>query len=132
SVVSRTPAGRNLDWQQEVDQGLVLRIDAEDLAEILGSLTENAARYAKTMVGIFARVEGNAVIIDVADDGPGIPESEIDFVLKRGSRLDTTSEGAGLGLAIVESFVEEASGSFVLENREAGFCARITLPRVIC
>jgi signal transduction histidine kinase len=131
SVVSRTPAGRDLDWQQTIEPGTILRIDAEDLAEILGSLAENAARYATTTVGIFARPEGNAVIIDVVDDGPGIPESEIDFVLKRGSRLDTTSEGAGLGLAIAESFVEEANGTFVLKNRTPGLCARITLPRIV-
>jgi signal transduction histidine kinase len=70
-------------------------------------------------------------IIEVTDDGPGIPEGEIDFVLKRGGRLDTTSEGAGLGLAIVESFVEEANGSFALENRQPGLCARVTLPRIV-
>lgn len=130
-VVSRTPAGRNLDWQQEVEPGLILRIDTEDLAEILGSLAENAARYARTRVGIFARPEGSAVVIEVVDDGPGIPEGEIEFVLKRGGRLDTTSEGAGLGLAIAESFVEEANGSFALENRKPGLCARITLPRIV-
>ena len=130
-VVSRTPAGRDLDWQQEIAAGLILLIDAADLAEILGSLAENAARYAKTTVGIFARAEGNAAIIDVVDDGPGIPEGEIEFVLKRGGRLDTTSEGAGLGLAIVESFVEEANGTFVLENRKPGLRARITLPRIV-
>ena len=131
SVVARTPAGRDLDWQQEMEPGLILRIDAEDLAEILGSLAENAARYAETSVGIFARGEGATAIIEVIDDGPGIPEGEIEFVLKRGGRLDTTSEGAGLGLAIVESFVEEANGSFVLENRKPGLCARITLPRIL-
>ncbi len=131
SVVARTPAGRDLDWQQEIESGLILRIDPEDLAEILGSLAENAARYAKSTVGIFARTEGHLAVIDVTDDGPGIPEGEIDFVLKRGSRLDTTSEGAGLGLAIVESFVEEANGSFALENRQPGLCARVTLPRIV-
>lgn len=131
SVVSRTPAGRDLDWQQEIEAGLILRIDAEDLAEILGSLAENAARYARTTVGIFARAEGAAAIIEVVDDGPGIPEGEIEFVLKRGGRLDTTSEGAGLGLAIAESFVEEANGSFMLENRQPGLCARIMLPRIV-
>ena len=130
-VVSRTPAGGDLDWQQEIEPGLLLRIDAEDLAEILGSLAENAARYARTTVGILARAEGAATVIEVVDDGPGIPEGEIEFVLKRGGRLDTTSEGAGLGLAIAESFVEEASGSFTLENRKPGLCARITLPRVV-
>lgn len=131
SVVSRTPAGRDLDWQQEVEAGLVLRLDAEDLAEILGSLAENAARYARTTVSISGRAEEGAAIIEISDDGPGIPESEIGFVLKRGGRLDTTSEGAGLGLAIAESFVEEANGTLVLENRNPGLCARITLPRIV-
>ena len=130
SVVSRTPAGGDLDWQQEIEPGLLVRIDAEDLAEILGSLAENAARYARTMVSIAAHVVDRTVVIEVADDGPGIPESEIGFVLKRGGRLDTTSEGAGLGLAIAENFVEEANGTLILENRNPGLCVRITLPRV--
>lgn len=131
SVISRTPAGRDLDWQQVVEPGLVLRMDAEDLAEVLGSLAENAARYARTTVCISGRADAGAAIIEVSDDGPGIPESEIGFVLKRGGRLDTTSEGAGLGLAIAESFVEEANGTLVLENRNPGLCARITLPRIV-
>lgn len=131
SVVSRTPAGRDLDWQQEIEPGLLLRIDAEDLAEILGSLAENAARYARTTVCISGRADEGVAIIEVTDDGPGIPESEIGFVLKRGGRLDTTSEGAGLGLAIVESFVEEANGTLLLENHNPGLCARITLPRIV-
>ncbi len=130
SVVSRTPAGGDLDWQQEIEPGLLVRIDAEDLAEILGSLAENAARYARTMVSIAAHVVDRTVVIEVTDDGPGIPESEIGFVLKRGGRLDTTSEGAGLGLAIAENFVEEANGTLILENRNPGLCVRITLPRV--
>jgi len=131
SVVSRTPAGRDLDWQQEIEAGLMLRMDAEDLAEVLGSLAENAARYARTTVSISGWADEGAAIIEVSDDGPGIPESEIGFVLKRGGRLDTTSEGAGLGLAIAESFVEEANGTLVLENRNPGLCARITLPRIV-
>lgn len=131
SVVSRTPAGRDLDWQQEIEAGLILRVDAEDLAEILGSLAENAARYARTSVYISGEADEGAAIIEITDDGPGIPKSEIGFVLKRGGRLDTTSEGAGLGLAIVESFVEEANGTLVLENRNPGLCARITLPRIV-
>lgn len=131
SVVSRTPAGRDLDWQREIEPGLVLRMDAEDLAEVLGSLAENAARYARTTVSISGWADEGAAIIEVSDDGPGIPESEIGFVLKRGGRLDTTSEGAGLGLAIAESFVEEANGTLVLENRNPGLCARITLPRIV-
>lgn len=131
SVIARTPAGRDLDWQQEIEPGLMLRMDAEDLAEVLGSLAENAARYARTTVSISGRADEGAAIVEVSDDGPGIPESEIGFVLKRGGRLDTTSEGAGLGLAIAESFVEEANGTLVLENRNPGLCARITLPRIV-
>lgn len=130
SVVSRTPAGGDLEWRQQIEPGLFVRIDAEDLAEILGSLVENAARYARTTVSIAAHVSDGLVIIEVVDDGPGIPESKIGFVLKRGGRLDTTSDGAGLGLAIAENIVEEANGTLVLENRNPGLCARITLPRI--
>ncbi|MDR6759373.1 signal transduction histidine kinase [Mycoplana sp. BE70] len=130
SVVARTPNGAKLDWQQEIDAGLYLRLDAEDLAEILGSLAENAARYAATTVCLTGRKEDGVAVIEVVDDGPGIPESEIGLALKRGGRLDTTSDGAGLGLSIVESFVEEAGGAFTLENRRPGLAARIVVPRI--
>ena len=50
--------------------------------------------------------QDRAVVIVVEDDGPGLPEAERNGVLARGQRLDETTPGHGLGLAIVREIVE--------------------------
>jgi len=71
------------------------------------------------------------VDILVEDDGPGIPESEREYLFARGARLDTTGKpGTGLGLAIVRDVAEIYGGSVQLEESEdlGGLLARLTLP----
>lgn len=70
------------------------------------------------------------VEIDIRDDGPGIPETLLPYVLRRGGRLDTTSGGAGLGLSISESIVQAAGGTITLENAGPGLRASVRLPGI--
>jgi signal transduction histidine kinase len=56
----------------------------------------------------------------VEDDGPGVPDHEIETVLARGGRLDATKPGTGLGLAIVGDLVETYGGSLVLSRSPLG------------
>ena len=56
----------------------------------------------------------------VEDDGPGVPDQEIETVLARGGRLDATKPGAGLGLAIVGDLIETYGGSLVLSRSPLG------------
>jgi signal transduction histidine kinase len=65
----------------------------------------------------------------VEDDGPGIPKSEIQRVLQRGKRLDTTVQGHGLGLSIVQDIVELYGGKLTFRTSElGGLCAELDLP----
>ena len=127
-VVARTPRGQDLSWLIEVPADLTARIDAIDLAEALGNLLDNAARHAKKIVTVKARVEMQAITISVSDDGPGIAKSHQAAMLVRGQRLDTHSGGAGLGLAIVTDIAEAWAGSLTIENGTTGLIATLRIP----
>ena len=119
-VMRRTPRGKELSWRIDVPSDLAVGIDAQDLAEILGNLVENAAQWAKTTVCLCGRREADATRLLVEDDGPGVPDHEVETVLTRGGRLDATKSGAGLGLAIVGDLVETYGGSLVLSRSPLG------------
>jgi signal transduction histidine kinase len=127
-VMQRTPQGQDLEWSLSVPQELNARIDADDLAEVLGNLIENAALHAKSSVSITARSQAGNIEIAVADDGPGIAEERQREILERGRRLDTRSDGAGLGLAIVTDVLDAWGGSLALANGNPGLIATVYLP----
>ncbi|WP_262268435.1 sensor histidine kinase [Microvirga yunnanensis] len=128
-VLRRTPQGQKLTWEIEATDGLGIRMDAQDLAEILGNLAENASAWAASTVRIGSQREGETAILRIEDDGPGVPEDRIDAVLARGGRLDETRPGTGLGLAIVGDLVE-AYGGWLSLRRSAlgGLLAEVRLP----
>jgi signal transduction histidine kinase len=128
-VLRRTPRGQKLAWETSGTGGLGVRMDAQDLTEILGNLAENAANWAAGTVRIDAQRDGDAVALRVEDDGPGVPEEEIETALARGGRLEETHPGTGLGLAIVGDLVEAHGGSLVLRrSRLGGLLAEVRLP----
>ncbi len=128
AVLRRTPAGSRLDWVVEIPAGTLARIDADDLAEALGNLIENAARHARRRVAIRAREKAGLIVVTVADDGGGIPPQRLDEVLRRGGRLDNLGSGAGLGLAIVQDVAEAWGGQLRLRNGAAGLEAEFGVP----
>src|SRR3546814_15444276 len=97
AVVGRTPAGSRLNWAVEIPAGTLARIDADDLAEALGNLIENAARHAHSSVAVGAREEAGLAVVTVSDDGGGSKPERRDETLRTGRRLDNISRGAGLG-----------------------------------
>jgi signal transduction histidine kinase len=77
----------------------------EDLSLMLRNLVDNAVRYARHRVLVTAAAGPDGVVVEIADDGPGIPAGERERVFGRFVRLDASREqasgSAGLGLAIV-------------------------------
>jgi signal transduction histidine kinase len=128
AVLERTPRGQVLDWVIEVGEKDRARIEAEDLAELLGNLLENATRYAKDRIEISARRDGGWLALDIRDDGPGIPADRLAEVVDRGRRLDTSSGGAGLGLAIVGDIVAANKGEIAFADAEPGLRVTVRLP----
>ena len=113
------------------DHQAQVRVERQDLDEMLGNLVENAAKYGGGRVFVTVEPKGRKVDILVEDDGPGIPAEKRGDLFTRGARLDTTGKpGTGLGLAIVRDVAEIYGGSIRLEESEdlGGLLARLTLP----
>ena len=97
-----------------------VRVQREDLDEMLGNLLDNACKWAKSDVLLSSRVVNRELFIAVEDDGPGIAASLRDSVLQRGVRADEAAPGSGLGLAIVVRLVELYRGSISLDEGPMG------------
>jgi signal transduction histidine kinase len=112
------------------DRRSSVKIERQDLDEMLGNLIENAAKYGGGRVFVTVKDTPECVEIEVEDDGPGIPEAERASIFDRGARLDTDKPGTGLGLAIVRDVAQIYGGSIALEESEdlGGLLARLKLP----
>lgn len=127
NVLRLTPQGARLKWQVNFPAGIAIRIDPADLTEALGALAENAARHARHHVQIDASQDGKRVILCIRDDGPGVPEADLDRLRQRGVRLDESGGGQGFGLAIASEIAESANGHLALRNHANGFEAQLFL-----
>jgi len=96
--------------------------------QVLTNLIENAVRYTPTEspIDVSAQVEGEQVIISVADRGPGIPPADLERVFDKFYRVlhgqSTTGypTGSGLGLAVCKGLVEAHGGRIWAELRDGG------------
>lgn len=109
--LAKVYADRALDLRCEVEKSTEFHGDEGDLLEILGNLADNACKWADRQVVVRARpaeYDGRAeLIVEVEDDGPGIPDEQAPLLLNRGQRADPTVAGHGIGLAVVRNLVEE-------------------------
>ena len=134
----REQALRDLDVSLEVvvdDPALTADGDPERVHQVVANLLENAVRHSPAggTVEVRARRAGADVVIEVADEGPGIPEAEADRIFERFYRADearsSQAGGAGLGLAIARWIVDLHGGDIHPERREPHGCRMVvTLP----
>ncbi|HZR25093.1 MAG TPA: sensor histidine kinase [Vicinamibacterales bacterium] len=107
----------------------MVRVQREDLDEMLGNLLDNACKWARTRVDVFSSSVNGSIVIDVDDDGPGLPPEAREKMLRRGVKADEAAPGSGLGLAIVSELAELYQGSIALTDSPlGGLRARLTLP----
>lgn len=120
---------RGIDIVVEIDAAQTVRVERQDLDELLGNLLENACQWARSRVSVTSAQQAGLVIVAIDDDGPGIDASMREAVLRRGVRADQAAPGSGLGLAIVRDLAELYGGGIRLESSpEGGLRARLTLP----
>lgn len=110
-----------------------LSIGTLALREILTNLVDNAVRYCPAGSHITVRLQATAqaTVLEVEDNGPGIPPASRERVFERFYRIDDgRSDGSGLGLAIVREFAAQAGGSVQLDTPAggAGLLVRLVFP----
>jgi signal transduction histidine kinase len=112
------------------DKAAQVRVERQDLDEMVGNLVENAAKYGGGRVFVTVEPKDGLIDIIVEDDGRGIPQQDREAIFQRGARLDTDKPGTGLGLAIVRDVAEIYGGRVSLEESEdlGGLLARLSLP----
>lgn len=129
AALRRLPTGEGIEWSILIAPALTSPLDAQDLAEMLGNLIDNAMKWTAGRIRIIGRRESDLLVLAVDDDGPGIPESQVATVLARGGRADQTRPGTGLGLAIVGDLAEAYGGALSVGRSDlGGLSARITMP----
>ena len=118
--------------QIHVEDGVSLTGDRQLLAQMVSNLVENALHHtpAGTTVSLGLRRDGAGFSLEVADDGPGIPEAERDKVFDRFYRLDRSrsTAGSGLGLALVKAIAGLHGLSVRLEDRKPGLAVVLGAP----
>ncbi|MGZ2487386.1 two-component system sensor histidine kinase TctE [Rhizobium pisi] len=114
---------RDIDLGLEVSGPVPVAGDGTMLREMLVNLVDNAIRYTRRggQVTISVTREGTVAVVDVEDNGPGIPADERGQVFERFYRvLGTEGDGSGLGLAIVREVVDGAGGTVALAEADGG------------
>src|SRR5581483_757508 len=121
-------------WRLEVDVAGVVQIDPEALRNALDALLENAVKYTEPLATIELRAHavGGEIVIEVADDGSGIPGDAMESIFDRFARADdarTRSRGGvGLGLAIVSAIARGHGGRCTVERRSGQTVFSLALP----
>lgn len=127
-VLKKMYREKNLSIRFSATPSCMLPIDREDMLELAGNLLDNACKWASSKVSITFECN-QAIRLVIEDDGPGVEESAIETLMLRGSRLDESVNGHGLGLAIAKLIVEQYGGQLVLGRSKSlgGFCAEAVL-----
>ncbi|MGA0610804.1 ATP-binding protein [Caldimonas sp. KR1-144] len=122
-------------WRVELPQALPAQVDPQMLQRVLFNLVSNAFKFtpAGSQVRLSLRQDGDRLVFEVADGGPGIPAEARESVFERFRQLHGGAErrhgGTGLGLAIAREFVQLHGGSIAIDDApEGGALFRVELP----
>ena len=124
--------------ETSIAEGVHLRANRELIGQAMVNLLENAVKYAKPegegqgRITVGLRLHQGRVLIEVADNGPGIPPEDRKRVLERFVRLEKSRSepGSGLGLSLVDAVTRLHGGEFRIEDNAPGVRAVIDLPAV--
>jgi two-component system OmpR family sensor kinase len=111
--------------------GLTVTADVEALKRLFANIIQNAITHGGCARVSIAR-DGSEAIVEVRDEGPGLPESEFERVFEPFYRADVArnldSGGVGLGLAIARSIAREHGGEVRLRSNAVGLSVIVQLP----
>ena len=98
---------KDVQFESTLPGSILIRMDESDCYEVMGNLLDNAFKYCKNKVHInYIAIDNDEIELNIEDNGRGLNSSEIDRILNRGTRLDESNEGQGIGLAVVAEVVK--------------------------
>ncbi len=121
------------------EQNVLLMVDKEQIQRVLVNLVDNAIKYspAHTTVKIVVEDHDRFVVCRVIDRGPGIPEEDLPYIFDPFYRASSpvtsgeTSDGTGIGLAVVKSIVEAHNGKVWVKSKVGeGTTFAFSIPKV--
>nr|WP_246653963.1 sensor histidine kinase [Azospirillum formosense] len=120
-VLEKLQGGGRVTVAVRVPREHVFAGERADLDEMLGNLLDNAMKWAGSRVEVASRLEaGGMLAVVIEDDGPGLPADRRDAVLAPGVRLDESTPGSGLGLAVVRDVARLYGGDLRLGDSPLG------------
>jgi two-component system sensor histidine kinase CpxA len=124
-VIARETANESVEISVDIDSDVKVLAQPELLVRAVGNVVRNALRYAGDAGPIaisVKQIDGDQVNLTIADNGPGVPETELEKLFDPFYRLEThrarETGGSGLGLAIVKTCVETCGGKVSAQNRQ--------------
>jgi two-component system sensor histidine kinase PhoQ len=114
---------KNITFDMAVAEQSQVYCDEGDLYEIAGNLMDNACKWCRSTVKVNVSLnqrkgrQNFAVLLEIEDDGPGIPAEKLADILKRGVRADENIHGHGIGMAVVYELTGLLGG--LLEGRKS-------------
>ncbi|MGN6109250.1 MAG: sensor histidine kinase, partial [Kofleriaceae bacterium] len=136
TAVELSAAKRGVTVEVAVPETVVVKADPKALDQILINLIDNGVKYtrAEGHVWVQSHVDGDAVRVEIRDDGPGLAAKHRERVFERFYRVDQSrtreAGGTGLGLSIAKHLVESMGGEVGVEpNAPSGSIFWLRLPR---
>lgn len=122
SELDRRP--RRVRVDRRLKSGVYVNGDRLRLARLLTNLMDNAERHANERITVTVTAEDGRAILEVLDDGTGIPPDQREFVFQRFTRLDAARSkdagGTGLGLPIAREVAQQHGGTLTVEDSDVG------------
>ena len=135
AALAKVYADKRVAIALAVTPGTAYPIDAADFLELAGNLADNACKYGRSHVALTAEPWKSpawrrpGLVLEVKDDGTGIPAAERGRVLQRGARADETVAGQGIGLAVAREIAQAYGGTLDIgESRQGGARISVRLP----
>ena len=127
-VIQAVTASTDVDVTVDIDAdlaGVVVKADKRRLSRVIANLLDNAAKYGDGASRVELRKAGDAVLIAVEDQGPGVPPEDREAIFFRFNRGSSAGhrrgiDGVGLGLALVAEHIRLHGGSVWVEDRRNG------------
>ncbi len=104
-------------------------VPSETVERVLVVLLQNSRQAGASRASITGRVEGDAVVLTVSDNGPGVPAADRDRLFEPFFTSRRAEGGTGLGLSIARSLLAASLGGLELAGSDTGAAFRISLPR---